>query len=296
MIPRQMSDAVIRDIAAFCERAYSLYHRPRYIAPDPLQVVLSATPENREITALLATVFALGRVDGILRAVQGVLDRVSQLDASLVNAITASSPGEIRDVCHGFVYRFFDEQQVAALLIAAGRAIESNGSLERLFAKHARESAGGESDVRTIAGLDGMVRALRGYAEGALDRSILLALPERGSACKRLLLFLRWMVREDTIDPGGWKVLHPSELLVPVDTHMQSIARAMGVASGQQPSLKSSRRLTAVFREFSPHDPVRYDFSLTRLGIHPDLDKSAFVASEGFTAGADFATFVPSNL
>ena len=268
---------VIDDVLGFCERAYDLYHHPRYIIPDPLQIVLEAPARDREVIAFIATALALGRVQGILAAIREVLSRLRELNRSVTEGLLCATAREVRGVCRGFVYRFFDQDQLAAFLASLGRALRDHGSLERLFEAHAGPGDGLEPEQRTIRGLEGMVRALRERADGELNSSILLPLPERGSACKRLLLFLRWMVRSDEIDPGGWSVLDPAELLVPVDTHMQSVARAFGVASSRHPSLKSSRTLTALFREFAPEDPARYDFCLTRLGIHPELDKQAFV-------------------
>jgi uncharacterized protein (TIGR02757 family) len=281
-------------ISAFCERVYATYHKREFIAPDPLQVVLEYPEEDREIVSLLASAFALGRVDGIISAVRGILSRISRSGSGIRDALCNLSVTECTELCEGFVYRFFDARQVSGLLLAISRAIGEFGSLEGLFASNVSLKC--SVDERAVAGLGAMVDWLRASADGALDKSIMLARPEKGSACKRLLLFLRWMVRSDAVDPGGWTVLSPAELMIPVDTHMQSVGRAFGVPVGRHPSIRSSYRLTQFFRELVPDDPVRYDFSLTRLGIYPGINKDAFLTSEGFTAGSDFATFEHRNL
>ncbi|MFC1474950.1 TIGR02757 family protein, partial [bacterium] len=91
--------------------------------------------------------------------------------------------------------------------------------------------------------------------------------PRRGSACKRMNLFLRWMVRRDDVDPGPWTDVPASKLVVPLDTHMHRISSGMGLTSRKQADLKTAIEITDAFRAISPEDPVRYDFALTRLGI-----------------------------
>ncbi|MRR38115.1 DUF2400 family protein, partial [bacterium] len=97
--------------------------------------------------------------------------------------------------------------------------------------------------------------------------SSLIPDPGRKSACKRLHLYLRWMVRSDEIDPGVWTGISPDSLVVPLDTHMFRISGALGLTSRSQADEKAAREITAGFRKICPGDPVRYDFSLTRLGI-----------------------------
>ena len=93
--------------------------------------------------------------------------------------------------------------------------------------------------------------------------------PDGGSACKRLNLFLRWMVRKDNVDPGIWQSIPASHLIVPLDTHMHRIAKAMGLTSRKQADIQSAIEITGAFSFIRPADPVRYDFALTRLGIKP---------------------------
>ncbi|MDD5476347.1 MAG: DUF2400 family protein, partial [Syntrophales bacterium] len=85
--------------------------------------------------------------------------------------------------------------------------------------------------------------------------------------CKRLNLFLRWMVRQDDIDPGGWRGIPRSMLLVPLDAHMHRAALALGFTKRRQADLKTVLEITAAFRAFDPEDPVKYDFAMTRPGI-----------------------------
>ncbi len=100
--------------------------------------------------------------------------------------------------------------------------------------------------------------------------------PEKGSACKRLLLYLKWMIRKDDVDPGGWN-LDPSKLVVPLDTHMYYITSKLGFTNRKSADLKTALEVTDVFKKISPNDPTKYDFALTRLGIKNELDRDEFI-------------------
>jgi len=112
-------------------------------------------------------------------------------------------------------------------------------------------------------------------------KNSLLLLPERGSACKRLHLFLRWMVRSDNVDPGGWNRVNPSKLCIPLDTHMYRICLVLGLTGRKNCDMKTSLEITNAFRTIEPHDPVRYDFALTRLGIRKDARPDVFFGEKG---------------
>ncbi len=135
------------------------------------------------------------------------------------------------------------------------RAIQEHGTLERLF--HAGIAA---EDRTVLPALARFVQRLRDYAGGADACASLLSSPEDGSACKRLNLYLRWMVRRDAVDPGPWASVSRSLLVVPLDTHMFRIARALGLTARNQANLKTAVEITSGFARFSPKDPVRYDF------------------------------------
>ncbi len=100
------------------------------------------------------------------------------------------------------------------------------------------------------------------------DMTMLLPSPGKGSACKRLNLFLRWMVRSDDVDPGGWSGVDAGKLIVPLDTHMHRMGLEVGLTRRKQADMQAALEVTRAFRTIAPEDPVRYDFALTRLGIH----------------------------
>lgn len=271
-----------RALAAFCDRAYDRFHRPCFISPDPLEIVREFEDlADREIVALLASSLALGRVGGILSAVRSVLDRLGRIDSSPARAAAGASPADFRSVSEGFVYRFFDADQLAGMLSGIGLVLARYGSLEACVAAGTRGREG-----TLLAGLSRLVDTAVEGADGRLDESILLSRPDRGSACKRLLLFARWMVRSDEIDPGGWDAIGPRQLMMPVDTHVLKVARALGVTRRRVASIAVSREITAALRSIAPADPIRYDFALTRPGINPLLDEKGWLAEDECTRSA----------
>jgi uncharacterized protein (TIGR02757 family) len=239
------------------EEIYGVYNRPRYIRPDPLQFVDPAPGPEREIVGLIASSLALGRVGCIVDAVSSVLERLPCPREYLLSA----AERDIAKLFSGFVYRFFRTEHITAFLAGIGKLLREYGTLENCY-------AAGCPDVGEdcIGGASFFARELAAASEG--KAGMLVSDPGKKSACKRLFLYLRWMIRRDAVDPGPWRQ-DPSRLIVPVDTHMLKIGRILGFTDRRQPDLTTSREITEGFRKITPEDPVRYDFSLTRLGIYP---------------------------
>ena len=148
------------------------------------------------------------------------------------------------------------------------QALREYGSLEALMKKSLEESRSFPQ------ALDLFSRELSPVQESGFP---LLAAPKDGSACKRLLLYLKWMVRRDDVDPGGWTVLTPKDLLIPTDTHMHNIALQLGLTKRKQADFKTALEITNSFARVNPEDPTRYDFVLTRFGIRSVLKISDLV-------------------
>jgi uncharacterized protein (TIGR02757 family) len=179
---------------------------------------------------------------------------------------------DIRELLRSFKHRFTTGSEVAALLIGVKRTIVEHGSLEALFADGMKKS-----HDTVLPGLELFVERLRASAGGPAACRTLLSSPADGSACKRLNLYLRWMVRRDRVDPGPWHRVPRAKLVVPLDTHMFRIARALGMTRRRQANLATAVEITQAFARHAPRDPVRYDFCLTRLGINPLLDGPALL-------------------
>jgi uncharacterized protein (TIGR02757 family) len=245
------------------EALYSEYNRRCYVHPDPLEFLYDfRNPLDVEVAGLIASSLAYGNVKQILRSVSLVLTKMGPCPS----AFLLSSPfNRIAGTFSGFKHRFTTGQDLARLLWGMRQVMERHGSLQKCFMSRLHRD-----DHTVIPALSAFVEKV--FPDGC---DFLIPSPAKGSACKRLNLFLRWMVRRDDVDPGGWDGVPSSKLLVPLDTHMHRIAMTLGLTKRKQADLRTAIEITEAFRMLSPSDPVRYDFVLTRFGIRKDLDRTA---------------------
>lgn len=252
-----------RRLYTYLESLYDLFNRRQFVSPDPLQFLYRyPDPADREIAALVCSALAYGRVAQILRSLEAVLGRLGPHPAAVVARTT---PGRLEGLFAGIKHRFTTGREIGRLLSGARKLRRKHGTLGACLKKNI-----GAGDDTVLPALELFTRELR-QAAGGLD-PYTLASPGRGSACKRLNLMLRWLVRSDDVDPGGWQGIPARLLVIPLDTHMDAIGRSLGFTRRRQPDLKTALEITAGFRAVAPDDPVRYDFALTRFGIRPELD------------------------
>ncbi len=254
------------------ETLYARYNRTEGIHPDPVGLVRPYRDvRDREVAGLLAASLAYGRVAQIHRSVSTVLERLGPRPAE---AVRHSSAAELQMVLAGFRHRFQTGREVARLLTGIGGVLRRFGSVEACF------SAGqGESDETVLPGLKHLTAELgRAGADGC---GHLLADPEKGSACKRLNLYLRWMIRRDEVDPGGWNPAAAAKLLIPLDVHMHRICLSLGATRRKSADLRAAAEATEAFRRVRPDDPARYDFALARMGMDGDQDPTAALTRLG---------------
>ena len=261
-----MPEGALRDRL---DELYERYNRREFVHPDPLEFLYDyEDPRDREIVGLIASGLAYGGVGQILKSVRAVLDLMDSPHRFLM----ASSRESLSEAFGRFKHRFTTGDELARVLFAVKQVIKRNGSLRTCFERGLSESH------PTILPAAAFFVSELSAAFGGRPRS-LLASPEAGSACKRLNLFLRWMVRCDAVDPGGWDSIPRSKLIVPLDTHMYRIALCLGLTARKQANLRTACEITEAFRAIEPQDPVRYDFALTRLGIRNDLSPEDFLRS-----------------
>lgn len=244
------------------EELYRRCNRRAGIESDPVRFVHGLDLPDREIAALVASSLAYGRVGHILKSVARVLAAMPSPAAFLAQSSRAS----IRRAVGGFRHRFTTDDDLVEMLCGVKGALARWGSLERCFASGMRPG-----DETVVPALTAFVGKIAGCGGG--EGFSLLPTPARGSACKRLNLFLRWMVRRDEVDPGGWSLVPASKLVVPLDTHMHRISRGLGFTRRKAADLRTALEVTAAFREIVPGDPVRYDFTLTHLGINGEAPR-----------------------
>jgi uncharacterized protein (TIGR02757 family) len=238
-------------------------------ASDPVHIVRRfGEPADREVVGFCAAGLAFGRVSSVLQSIEALLQVMGPKPAAFVR--------DFDPVRHGprlapLVHRWIRGRDLVALLLVLQRMQREAGSIEAFF----RE---GDDPAQAHIGvaLDAFsTRALRTDLRAAYGRrvpkqrgvSYFFPRPSTGSACKRLNLFLRWMVRRDAIDLGVWTTVSPSRLIVPLDTHVIRLGRCLRLTKYTSPGWKMAEEITASLRKLHPEDPVRYDFSLCHVGM-----------------------------
>lgn len=262
MTPRRLGA-----LRALLNRAYAEYDR-RWIEPDPVQFVWRYDrPEDREVAGLVASSLAYGNIKQIRRSVESVLGILGDRPARALDSLNARNA--LRSL-EGFKHRFNDAVDAACLLVFLREMRRAAGSVESFFAPEGRVT-----DLRAAL-IDFVARTLalphddlygRGLLPGGAGVRFFFPSPADGSACKRLCLYLRWMVRADTVDPGGWTRVSRSALLIPLDAHIINIGRSAKLTRRVSPGWKMAEDITATLRACDPLDPVKYDFALHRMGL-----------------------------
>lgn len=240
----------------------------RRVEDDPVEAPRRyRDPADQEIAGLIASCFAYGRVELFKPKVMRLLDQMGPSPAAFVRRF---EPGRDGAELGWFAYRFHKAGDLGALLAGAGAALQREGSLGAMLARQVEEAGslqGGLTAFTHVLREEGADRAAGPMgAPAALGH--LLPDPSKGGASKRLLLYLRWMVRKDAVDLGTWEGLLPRDLLLmPLDTHVMRVSLLLGLTRRKDASWRTAEEITASLRRLDPVDPLRYDFPLCHLGM-----------------------------
>ncbi len=248
------------------EDIYRLYHSRDRVGNDPVSFLYDYKDLlDREIVALIAALMAYGQVGHIKKKVQFILDI---LGPSPYRTLLKKRYLSERNRLLGFKHRFTTGYQILCLFDGISSVLNRFSSIGNCFYNCWRDSG---SDILSA------VRRFRANIGYVLDNwGMFLPDPDKKGACKRWFLFLRWMVRNDEIDPGGWNFVKPSYLLVPLDVHMHKVALMLGFTSRKSGDIKTVLEITKALSFFDPEDPVRYDFSLTRWSMEGFRDYEGY--------------------
>ncbi|WP_337288482.1 TIGR02757 family protein [Candidatus Methylomirabilis sp.] len=253
------------------DELYHRYSRPVFLSTSALSIPHQyVRPEDQEIAAFVAASLAYGNVKQIHRSANAALEAMGKSPARFIRRFDpARDAGRFQQ----FVHRFNSGVDLALLCHLLQQAIAAEGSLQAFFldgydpAREDIESALA-SFVERILSLDVSAFYPSGILPARAGVRFFFPSPAQGSACKRLNLFLRWMVRRgDAIDFGIWTEVSPAKLIVPLDTHVARIARQLGLTRIKQPNWRMAKEVTRRLRAFDHEDPVKYDFALCRLGV-----------------------------
>jgi uncharacterized protein (TIGR02757 family) len=252
-------------IKSVLDKLYKKYNHRDLIKPDPLQFVYRYDkPSDREIVALLSADLAYGRVEQIQKSLTNLFERMGESPYEFVRGFGKAE----RKKLNGFKHRFTTDQDISDLLMLLKKVLSQYNNIEEFFIQGCNPG-----DINIIPSLSKFCKSLLDmYAaehNGKTSRGLkyLLVNPAQGSACKRLNLFLRWMVRDDGVDTGQWKSIGKARLIVPIDVHMGRLCRILGFHNRKAVSLSTAVTITECFAEIEPADPVKYDFALSRIGI-----------------------------
>jgi uncharacterized protein (TIGR02757 family) len=259
------------ELKALLEKLYSRYNGVSCAAADPVSFLCAYEDvREREVAGLIAAFLAYGRLGHIMRSVADALRRLGPEPRAF---LLSATPQGLREACDGFVHRMADAESLWRLLCALKNVLESRGSLEACLLAHDRRA-----QCTVLPGLCGLAAELRCAGSGP---GHLMADPSAGSACKRWNLYLRWMVRRDAVDPGGWTGVSPSRLIVPLDVHTWRLWSSLGLTKRRTCNLKAALDITEALRALVPDDPVRYDFALMHASVAGDAELAAHVAAAG---------------
>ncbi len=254
-------------LRAALDTLYAEFNADRVVT-DPIWIVHRYPGrDDREVVAFIAAALAFGRVQSVLNSIDGMLQVMGPSPAAFVRAF---DPPRDRHRFDHLVHRWIKGADMAALVWVMHQMIRDSGSIEGFFAEGFPQDAVDVSEglqsfsTRALA-LD--QKAVYGRAQPKPGVAYFFSRPSSGGACKRLNLFLRWMVRKDQVDLGVWTRVRPAQLIVPLDTHVIRVGQCLRLTRLKSPGWRMAANITASLRMLDPVDPVKFDFSICHLGM-----------------------------
>jgi uncharacterized protein (TIGR02757 family) len=249
------------------DRLYAEFNYPDS-ALDPIQIVRRFDrPDDREVVGFIAASLAFGRVTSVLQSIERVLVVMGPRPADYIRRFDPS-----RDTASfmPIVHRWTRGPDMAALVWIVHQMLRRSGSIEAFFVEGMDPDAADlapaiDSFSSRAMALD--IRAVYGRVPRRPGVCYFFPRASTGSACKRLNLFLRWMVRHDALDLGVWTTVPASKLIVPLDTHVIRLGRCLRLTKRTSPGWRMAADITASLRAMDPADPVKYDFAICHIGM-----------------------------
>jgi uncharacterized protein (TIGR02757 family) len=247
-----------------------LYHSFNYpdSAADPIQIVRRfARSDDREVVGFCAAALAFGRVASVLQSIERLLAILGPEPAASIRRFNPRRDGP---AFAGLVHRWTRGPDLVALVWVLKQMLDRAGTVEGFFLeRYDPESVDIEAALDSFSqralALD--LKSAYGRVPRRAGVCYFFPRPSAGSGCKRLNLFLRWMVRRDQLDLGVWQRVPPAQLVVPLDTHVIRVGRCLRLTDYTSPGWRMARDITGSLRELDAEDPVKYDYSLCHLGM-----------------------------
>jgi len=247
-----------QELKEFLDAKVIQYNHPDFLATDPIQIPHRFTKkEDIEISGFLTSTIAWGNRKSIINNAERLME---MMDSSPFDFVMNHEEQDLEKL-HGFVHRTFNGEDLRYFVRSLNNIYKHHTGLEELFALKSNTTSlqASISHFKTIFfELEHLSRTTKHVSD-----------PLKGSAAKRINMFLRWMVRDPStgVDFGIWNKIKPSQLSCPLDVHSGNVARKLGLIQRKQNDGKALAELDANLRKLDPHDPVKYDFALFGLGV-----------------------------
>jgi len=213
-----------------------------------------------EIAGIISALFSYGRVELFKPVIERILEKMGESPYDfLINLVKE----RCEDAFKGFYYRFQKQQDIVVLMMSLSAVLKRFGDIETAFSEFYRPD-----DLNTGKAIDGFSRYLL-YLSNSKSGGLrqLFPLPSNGSACKRMNLFLRWMVRKDEIDRGIWNGIPRNKLIIPLDVHISRMGLMLKLTRRRTPDWKMAVEITESLKTLDPDDPLKYDFILCHIDM-----------------------------
>lgn len=261
MFSNQFVPAGAAQMADLLEAAFRQYNTVDFIKDDPISLPHSFSRlQDREIIGFWAATIAWGQRKTIIQNARRLMELMDGAPHDFMLNHTEEDRARFLD----FKHRTFQATDTLWFLEFFQQYYRKHDSLETAFARHLQPN-----DLTTERALAGFHHDFFDHPDAPDRTRKHVATPERGSTCKRLNMFLRWMVRSDAagVDFGLWREIKPAQLLIPLDVHVERVARRLGLLQRPQTDWKAVLELTENLRAFDPNDPVKYDYALFGMGV-----------------------------
>ena len=233
------------------------------LEPDPLQFPhLFEDEKDIEIMAFIASVFAYGNVKQIVITLNRFLAIANNQPYKFIQNFSMDSKPTDK-----FVHRFYSSEDILHLFQILHSVYEGFGSLKKLFLSGYQVTDSSTKNAITNFSNFFLQKAQNEFGELSRGLKFMFPLPKKGSACKRMNLFLRWMVRKDELDFGLWTEIPTSKLIIPVDTHIARICKQLKLTKRKNVSWQMAEEITENLKKYDSADPVKYDFAICHIGM-----------------------------
>ena len=251
------------EIHKLLDQKVKQYNHIEFIGKDPICIPhLFTKQQDIEIAAFFAAIFAWGNRTTIIQKSKELLER---MDNAPFEYCTQHQAKDLKKLI-GFAHRTFNDRDLLYCIAFFKHHYANQKSLESAFFM---DQHSGKKIKTVAAGLVNFKNYFFSLEDAPYRTKKHIASPENGSTCKRLNMFLRWMVRKDQhgVDFGLWKKISPADLIIPIDVHVASVSRSFGLISRPQIDWLTALELTEYCRTLDARDPVKYDFALFSLGV-----------------------------